>query len=72
MNSKIYTLLGALGLEDQLVRADDADRACICSDLYAGVKKRTELRMKSENVTDAMHGIKGSAIAFVEQLMELK
>lgn len=58
MNSRLYTLLGALGLEGQLVDPDDADRVPIQCDLYKGVDaKLSVLRKESEKQLSDMLGL---------------
>lgn len=55
MNSRLYTLLDALGLEGQLVDLDDANKVQFRSDLYDGVdEKLLFLRQKSEKILEQM------------------
>lgn len=55
MNSRIYTLLGMLNLEDRLVDAGDADKIQLRGDLYDGVdEKLNSLRQRSEKILSQM------------------
>lgn len=51
MNSRIYTLLSMLNLDEQLVEASEADKVQLQKDLYSGVDEKLNLlRKRSENI----------------------
>ena len=55
MNSRLYTLLDALGLEEQLVDLDAADKIQLKSDLYEGVDEKMDfLRQRSDKILEQM------------------